>query len=324
MKDYLTDIAYYLSNTGGRCENTAGHQKAKEFLLDAVKALGLLPGNKGEWLQPIIKNGEIVGENIIGIKPGKGKDYVLLIAHYDTVPGIPGADDNAAAIAILLDLIRQLKAWNGETNLMVLLCDLEEPPYFQTEEMGSTYFYNYCPIDRDRITCAVVLDLVGHDVPIAGKENALFVTGAENARVLNTSLESAEKKYIGDLSIFAVRNSVVGSNLSDHHIFQMNDVPFLFFTCGMGEQYHNQLDTFDRLNIDKMHFITNYIKELLLELDKHLDKIAKDKDEDWFYPTEARAYSGLLGIPVEPKKKILNQIGRFLVDRINGGSWSKD
>ena len=46
-------------------------------------------------------------KNVIGILPGSGplaKEYVIVGAHYDSTPDTPGADDNASAVAALLEI----------------------------------------------------------------------------------------------------------------------------------------------------------------------------------------------------------------------------
>ena len=49
------------------------------------------------------------GENF-SVDVGSGDRVLLLAAHHDAVPGSPGANDNAAAVAILLDLIARTPA----------------------------------------------------------------------------------------------------------------------------------------------------------------------------------------------------------------------
>lgn len=58
-------------------------------------------------------------------------------AHYDSAPGTPGADDNASAVAILLEMARALSRSKPKRNLRLVFFDCEEPPHFHTGEMGS-------------------------------------------------------------------------------------------------------------------------------------------------------------------------------------------
>ena len=49
--------------------------------------------------------------NLLGTVPATAgaSAYYVVGAHYDTVPSTPGADDNASAVAVLLELARSLR-----------------------------------------------------------------------------------------------------------------------------------------------------------------------------------------------------------------------
>jgi len=77
--------------------------------------------------------------NVFAIKKGlKSPDRVLVVgAHYDTVIGTPGADDNASAVAGMLELARLLKDVPLDRTIHFAAFTLEEPPFFRTTSMGS-------------------------------------------------------------------------------------------------------------------------------------------------------------------------------------------
>ena len=71
---------------------------------------------------------------------------LLVGAHYDTWRATPGADDNASAIAVLLHLLNELRddpAAKAGRVRFALYAD-EEPPYFQTRDMGSLHHARRC------------------------------------------------------------------------------------------------------------------------------------------------------------------------------------
>ncbi len=78
--------------------------------------------------------------NLIVEQTGRKRpdDVVLLGAHYDTVSTTPGADDNASAVAVLLEVSRLL-AHVGKRTIRYVAFACEEPPYFQTDSMGSQH-----------------------------------------------------------------------------------------------------------------------------------------------------------------------------------------
>ena len=55
---------------------------------------------------------------------------VLLGAHYDTCDSLPGADDNAVAVAVLLEVAVQMADETLERSVMLAFFDAEEPPHF--------------------------------------------------------------------------------------------------------------------------------------------------------------------------------------------------
>src|SRR6185436_3174765 len=74
------------------------------------------------------------GRRVRNIETGAGP--IVVGAHYDTVPGSPGADDNASGVAVLIELAR-LNADAGGIQFVAFAN--EEMPYFMSREMGS-YF----------------------------------------------------------------------------------------------------------------------------------------------------------------------------------------
>jgi len=226
------------------------------------------------WFQPVTDGPAKVGENVGGIWSGRGGRSLLLAAHYDHFKGIPGADDNAAALSILIETCRLLRPWAGDHHLILCFFDLEEPPYFQTGLMGSVYFTRHCPISLELLDCAVVLDLCGHDVSIPGCRDALFVLGAEYSRDLLGAVQATTSSVV---STYLFKNERIGDT-SDHHAFRAAGRPFLFLSCGWWRHYHRPTDTFDRLNLGKMQGIAEYLVQLVQSLDSRTVRMSPVHD----------------------------------------------
>ena len=272
----------------GRHPGGEGHEIAKMYLRDMLGHLGFQPLFGDSWFQAVMDGAKAVGENVAGIWPGRSGRSLLLAAHYDHFKGIPGADDNAAALSILIETCRRLHQWAGDHDLILCFFDLEEPPYFQTDIMGSAYFTEHCPINLDTLDCAIVLDLCGHDVSIPGCENALFVLGAEYSHDLVQAVQSTESSVI---STCMFKNERIG-DMSDHYGFRVAGKPFLFFSCGWWKHYHRSTDTFDRLNLTKMQGIAEWLVRLVHSLDKVIVRINPVHD---FSRIEAESLQRLMG-----------------------------
>jgi len=108
------------------------HQ-AELWLRDAFAELGY------EVIAHRIETGAGVAHNLEVILRGRDPDLPAIVigAHYDTVPGTPGADDNASGVAALLELTRELRGESPGRSVHFVAYANEEPPYFQREGMGS-------------------------------------------------------------------------------------------------------------------------------------------------------------------------------------------
>ncbi len=91
--------------------------------------------------------------------------YYLVGAHYDTVPGTPGADDNASAVAVLLELAGRLRNERLKAPVLFAAFTLEEPPAYLTGHQGSRIFVRSCQSNSNRMLGAIVLEMVGYTAP---------------------------------------------------------------------------------------------------------------------------------------------------------------
>ncbi|HUE01509.1 MAG TPA: M20/M25/M40 family metallo-hydrolase [Bryobacteraceae bacterium] len=89
--------------------------------------------------------------NIVADLPGvtQPDEIVVIGAHYDTVPGSPGADDNASGVAALLSLARSLRRSPARRTLRFVAFTNEEPPWFWQPEMGSLVYAKECRARHD-------------------------------------------------------------------------------------------------------------------------------------------------------------------------------
>jgi hypothetical protein len=103
-------------------------------------------------------------QNLIVELPGARHDLspIVVGAHYDTAPGTPGADDNASAVAMLIELIRVLRASPHKRNLRCVFFDCEEPPHFGSSEMGSFRDAKHLAEAGARIDGMICLESLGY------------------------------------------------------------------------------------------------------------------------------------------------------------------
>lgn len=87
----------------------------------------------------------------------KQKPPILIGAHYDTVPGTPGADDNATGVAVLLELARIFTTEPGKYPLKLVAFDLEEYGFW-----GSFYYANHLKQQRQPLRLMMSLEMLGY------------------------------------------------------------------------------------------------------------------------------------------------------------------
>jgi hypothetical protein len=260
-----------LAQPEGRVVGTRGHERARRHLEARLRELGLSPYRGDTYSLPYRAAGRDFC-NLIATAPGRNLALppVLIGAHYDSVIAAPCADDNAAAVALALAAGAHFLGQPAERGVVIALFDAEEPGYFQTPAMGSIRFYEDQAL-RQGFHAAIIMDLVGHDVPLPTPElgrvapqfsQLLFLTGAESHPALPGVVRAARQP---GLPVVATLNRRVG-DMSDHRAFRLGGVPYLFLTCGRWPHYHQPSDTPDRLNYDKIGRISAYLIRVAEEL----------------------------------------------------------
>lgn len=102
--------------------------------------------------------------NLIAARTGSHRpdEIVILGAHYDTVPSTPGADDNASAVAVLIEAARLLTRANPRRTVRFVAFPCEEPPHFYRSTMGSQIHARTCRTNNERIVGMLCLEMVGY------------------------------------------------------------------------------------------------------------------------------------------------------------------
>ena len=102
--------------------------------------------------------------NLIATCPGRvrAEEILLIGAHYDTVQGSPGADDNASGVAGLLELSRAFARHQPERTVRFAAFTNEEPPFCFTEHMGSAVHAKAARARGERIVLMVSLEMLGY------------------------------------------------------------------------------------------------------------------------------------------------------------------
>lgn len=166
-------------------------------------------------------------------------------------PFITVPDDNASGVAVLLDLAKKLKETNTNNNYLFIT--------FSGEEMGllgSNYFVKNPTIDTIRVNYMINMDMVGR----LKQDSTLAVYGVGTSPIFKQTVTSNNANFK-----LIPKESGIGP--SDHTSFYNANIPVLHFFTGQHEDYHKPTDDYDKLNYKGMQTISNYIYEIITDLD---------------------------------------------------------
>jgi hypothetical protein len=218
---------------------------------------------------------------IRGISP----DVVLVGAHYDSVFGAPGANDNGTGVAALLALTRRFAGKPTNATLRFVAFANEEPPYFQTPDMGSLVYAGRCKARGDRITAMISLETIGYfsdaprsqTYPVAALGvfyprvgNFIGIVGNVSSRWL-VRRAIAEFRQDGKIPAegAALPAAIAGVGWSDHWAFWQHGYPGIMITDTAPfryPHYHEATDTPDKLDYDRFALVVSTTEKLIRSL----------------------------------------------------------
>ncbi|MFC1481691.1 M20/M25/M40 family metallo-hydrolase [Candidatus Neomarinimicrobiota bacterium] len=177
-----------------------------------------------------------------GNDPALQGQYIVVGAHYDHLgyggsgsgslaPNDHaihnGADDNASGVAGLLEIAQKLASANLGRSVIFVAFNAEEEGL-----LGSKYFVNDLPIDKDSLAMMINLDMIGRL-----RDDQLTIGGTGTAPIFERVLPEFNRAYRFELTM-----SPEGPGPGDHAAFYYKDIPVLFAFTGAHEDYHKPTD----------------------------------------------------------------------------------
>jgi Zn-dependent M28 family amino/carboxypeptidase len=205
-------------------------------------------------------------------------------AHYDTVSSTPGANDNASGVAVMLELARMLAATNDAITIRFVAFVNEEPPWFQTELMGSLVYAVRAKSRSDDVTGMLALETMGYYSDAEGSQqypspfHLLFPsTGHFLAIVSNIGSVGLMRSFTrhfksgSPLPVIAspAPESIPGVGWSDHWSFWRQGYKALLLTDTAPYRYphyHAPSDTPDKLDYIRLAWAAQGIAKAAREL----------------------------------------------------------
>jgi len=241
--------------------------------------------------------------NLVVERPGtrRADEIVILGAHYDTVPTTPGADDNASAVAMLIEVARILQPFVFQRTLRFVAFPCEEPPYFYTDSMGSEVYARQCRVRGERVIGMVCLEMVGYycteprsqQIPLGiprflhwafpGRGDFLAAVGNFRSWRLGWTFRRGFKRAIRfPLYSIVLPETIHEIRMSDNSSFWDQDYPALMVTDTSflrNPHYHRTTDTPGTLDYARMAQATIGVAGGVSRLAKALGRPGFDTSE---------------------------------------------
>ena len=225
--------------------------------------------------------------NIEAEIPGVRPEILLIGAHYDSVLGSPGANDNGTGVAATLALAQHFAGRKPNHTLRFVAFVNEEPPYFLSDEMGSFIYAGRCKARGDKISAMISLETIGyfsdapHSQTYPSPGLGLFYPKVGNfigfvsnvpSRALLRSVVALFRKHAKLPSEgAALPGFIPGVSWSDQWSFWRQGYPGIMVTDTAPFRYpyyHSSSDTPDKLDYDRFTLVVSAMEKVIEGLDK--------------------------------------------------------
>ena len=214
----------------------------------------------------------------------QGAEIVLVGAHYDTVAGCPGANDNATGVAAVLELAQRFSGRPQPRTIRFVAFVNEEPPFFQTAHMGSAVYANAARARGDRVVGMMSLETMGYYSEEKGSQRypaaigALypdvgnfigFVSNLASARLLLRARGAFRRRTSFPLQSAAVPAAIPGVGWSDHWAFWQAGYPAMMVTDTAPFRYpwyHTAEDTPEKLDYDRLAHVVGGLEAVIASI----------------------------------------------------------
>jgi Zn-dependent M28 family amino/carboxypeptidase len=256
--------------------DSLSNQRCAQWIADELRSFGYVTRFQGRY------------QNIVAIPFNPASDTTVLVgAHYDSVPGSPGADDNASGVAALLECARLTALLENPAATAFVAFNREEDGL-----LGSADFVaNYLPNSSLNLEAVHVLEMIGYcnrsqgsqrvpqGLPIRAPSVGDFigVLGNRDSTHLVDSVLTQAATYVPELPALGLKVYLGVEKFlpvlarSDHVPFWRAGIPAIMWTDTAefrNPHYHQQTDTPDTLGYDFLLSVTQLLLSCLLMSDE--------------------------------------------------------
>jgi Zn-dependent M28 family amino/carboxypeptidase len=212
------------------------------------------------------------------------KEIILLGAHYDTVPGSPGANDNGSGVAALLELSRLFAGIHPDLTVRFVAFVNEEAPFFANRQQGSMVYAEAAKKRGDDIKLMASLETIGSYFDAPGTQtypplfnlfypdrgNFIgFVSNFRSGRAMKRLAQAFRANSDFPLETTATFPFIPGIGWSDHRSFWIEGYPAVMITdtaFHRYKHYHLPSDTPDKIAFPQFTRVTSGLYAAFAEL----------------------------------------------------------
>ena len=236
-------------------------------------------------LQPYEVAGKICANIEAELRGRERPDDIIVIgAHYDSVQGSPGANDNASGVAATLALARAFAETRPARTLRFVSFANEEPPFFQTEHMGSRVYAMRSRERGENIVLMLSLETIGYYSDEPGSQHLLFplnliypsvgnfiafVSNVENGFLVRQLVRSFRQQAQFPSEGGALWDLIPGVGWSDHWAFWKEGFPAVMVTDTAPFRYpayHSHADRPELVHYDRMARVVSGLQAVIVEM----------------------------------------------------------
>ena len=245
-------------------------EKAARYIEATLASYGYSVGR-----QEFVADGRTVRNIDVMIEPFADitdPEVIVVGAHYDSVVGSPGANDNGSGVAAVIELARLLRDLTGvgERRIRLVLFVNEEPPYFKTEDMGSLHYARALAERKEKVVAMYSLETIGFYTSASASQrypapfslifpdrgDFVAFVGTPYSRALVWETIRSFRSHTPFPSIGGVAPDIVpGIDWSDHWAFAQFDFPAMMVTDTAPfryPHYHQLTDTPDKIDVESL------------------------------------------------------------------------
>ena len=261
-------------------------EKAAHYIEATLASFGYAVGR-----QEFLADGKLVRNIDVAIEPAgrsADPDVIVVGAHYDSVSGSPGANDNASGAAAVIELARLLRDLDtvGGKRIRLALFVNEEPPYFRTEAMGSLRYARALAQRNERVVAMYSLETIGFYSSDPGSQvypapfglmfpdrgDFVAFVGMMRSRALVRETMRSFRTHTSFPTIGGVAPDFIpGIGWSDHWAFAEQGFPAVMITDTAPfryPHYHQPSDTPDKVDAEKVARVVKGIERVIRDLSR--------------------------------------------------------